>query len=84
MRQVTQNVSNAFANNRAFKSGNDEVKASENTVDLLLHGNLIAWKIGGKTFITNSGYQTNVTKDRLNGIKGVSIHQKNGNIIEIK
>lgn len=95
MRNVTENVSNAFANNEAFKCGNDKVVINNDSVDLLLHDNLIAYKRKGKLFITNCGYKTNVTKDRLNGIKGVSIQQKkgiwflngnewNGNLIEIK
>ncbi len=95
MRTVTENVINAFANNKAFKSGNDRVIINTDSVDLLLHNNLIAYKKEGKLFITNCGYKTNLTKDRLNGIDGVSIQQKkgiwflngkewNGKLIEIK
>jgi hypothetical protein len=44
-----------------------------------LHGNLIA-KIDadGTLAITNAGWFTNTTKERLNGIPGVSICQKKG------
>lgn len=69
---------------------------------LSLHGNDIAIKTGWtgkddhiKTFITNAGWQSNTTKERLNGLNGVSISQKNfvwylngrewdGSLIEIK
>lgn len=95
MRQTTQNVNNAFANDKAFKSGHDQVVINENSIDLLYRGNLIAYKTKGKLFITTCGYKTNTTKDRLNGIEGVLIKQKdgvwflngiewNGSLIEIK
>lgn len=78
MRKITNNVSNAFENNRAFKSGNDTVTVSDESTQMRLHGNLIAEKIKGKLFISNCGWQTNTTKERLNGLSGVSIQQKKG------
>lgn len=95
MRKITNNVTNAFENNRAFKSGNDEVKISQDSVQMLLHGNIIAEKTKGFLYITNCGWKTNTTKERLNGISGINICQKkglwylngeawNGNLIKIR
>lgn len=78
MRQVTQNVSNAFANNVPFKSGIDKVVVTDNTTQMILHESIIAEKINGELFISHCGYQTNTTKDRLNGIDGVRIQQIKG------
>lgn len=45
---------------------------------LELHGNTIALKQDGELYITNAGWPTNTTKERLNGLPGVSIQQKKG------
>lgn len=78
MRKITNNVTNAFENNSPFRSGNDEVKVSTESTQMLLHGNLIAEKVKGVLYISNCGWQTNTTKERLNGLSGVSICQKKG------
>lgn len=46
---------------------------------MYLHRNLIAEKNfqNGEIAITNAGWNTDTTKERLNGIPGVSITQKN-------
>ena len=36
----------------------------------------LAKKENGKVYITNAGWFSDTTKERLNGIQGVSIHQK--------
>jgi len=74
------------ANMRVQVYASDRCKDSK-VVELLLHGNVIARKyINGDfsegadgielTFITSAGWQTNTTKERLNGLDGVSICQK--------
>lgn len=78
MRKITSNVTNAFENNRAFRSGNDEVRVIGTTVQMFLHGNMIAERKNGKLTISNCGWQTNTTKERLNGLNGVSINQSKG------
>lgn len=96
MRTITQNSINAFLNNQTFKSSNTTVEKNVNYILLKLHGNVIARKglHDGKTEITNAGWQTNTTKERLNGLPNVSIKQKagqwflngelwDGNLIEI-
>lgn len=77
MRKITQNVTNAFENGRAFSSGHDCVNTDGKTVSMFLHGNKIAERKNGKLTITNCGWQTNVTKERLNALRGVHIQQKN-------
>lgn len=78
MRKITENAAKAFINDKAFKSSNTEVKIENNKTNLYLHGHLIASKQGNKMQITNCGYFTNVTKERLNGLPNVSISQKKG------
>ena len=79
MRKITQMVSNAFENKRPFASGNSSVIVDyKGDTFLYLHGNLIAQNIKGTLYVTNAGYFTNVTKERLNGLYGVSVYQKKG------
>jgi hypothetical protein len=83
MRQITADAVQAFNNNRNFKRGNTQVVYKESPngqlkeTRLLLHGNLIATKINGVLEISNAGWESNTTKERLNALPGVSIHQKN-------
>ena len=79
MRKITRLAIDAFMSATPFKLSNTEVVVGDNITDLVLHGNIIATKFNGSRniFITNAGWETNVTKERLNGIPGVSIYQKN-------
>jgi glutamine cyclotransferase len=93
MKKVTSATCSAFEANNKIKIGNTEVKIEylENfkfmIVGLYLHGNLIAKKeyqaIGYHSTlvsfeITNAGWGTPTTKERLNGLNGVRIHQAKG------
>lgn len=81
MRKVTQNSVNAFMNAQQFREGNTTVEVKENVTILKLHNNPIAYKYNDpeKTLsITNAGWQSNTTKERLNAIPNVSIQQKKG------
>lgn len=98
MRKITEDAIRAFNNNEDFKRANTEVWNDKEVgvTYLVLHGNTIAKKThGGKLFISTCGWETSTTKDRLNGLPGVSIHQKNyqwylngkewnGGLIEVK
>lgn len=83
MRKITQQAIDAFMNYQTFNSGNTTVKIDP-VIDgveseLYLHGNLIAKRFySGEIQITSAGWPTNATKERLNGIPGVRINQKNG------
>lgn len=72
MRVITKKVVGAFNAGRAAKSGNTESTGNA----LYLHRNLIARRISGVVEITHAGWATNTTKERLNGITGVSISQR--------
>ena len=79
MRKITRLAIDAFLSATPFKQSNTEVVVDETSSDLLLHGRMIATRYHdtGDLYITTTGYQTNVTKERLNGIPGVSVVQKN-------
>jgi hypothetical protein len=80
MRKITKQVSDAFMNGYDYTNDNTKVLASGNgkNTSMYLHDNLIALNNDGKISITNSGWFSNVTKERLNGIPGVSIEQIKG------
>ena len=87
MRKITEDSINAFMNAEPFNKSNTEVKvmALENSKPCLIHlylfDNLIAIRHINKRVhkiqVTNCGWKTNTTKERLNGIPGVSIYEKN-------
>lgn len=80
MRKITQNAVNAFLSGKNFCEGNTGVQCSAFTVTMFLHGNDIATREinTGVIYIRNADWPTNTTKERLNGIPGVSIVQKKG------
>jgi len=98
MRQITNDSINAFLNARKFNKQNMSVEVLPNVTVLKLHGNSIAFKYNDpkKTLsITNCGWFSNTTKERLNALPNVNIYQKNfewflndkkwnGELIEIK
>jgi len=87
MRKITKDAVEAFKNHEDFKRGNTEVKIhrSPNTMIwsnfrvLLLHGNVIAKDETMQGFcITLAGWNTPMTRERLNGFKDVDIEMKKG------
>ena len=98
MRKITEETINAFNNSLPFKKGNMEVEVLPKVTVMKLHGNSIAFRYNEpdrKLCITNCGWESNTTKERLNAIAGVNIHQKawqwflngkewDGELIEIK
>ncbi len=80
MRKITQNSVNAFLNDQSYREGNTKVSPSNGKNYLYLHNNIIAVKDKEteKISITNAGWQTNTTKERLNGLPNVSIKQIKG------
>jgi hypothetical protein len=80
MKKITKESVSAFMNAKKFKKGNMSVEVLPNVTILKLHNNEIAYKYNDpkKTIsITNCGWATNTTKERLNGIPNVNIYQKN-------
>jgi hypothetical protein len=80
MRKITQQAAAAFEAGRPLTIGNTSVRLMfDGSIILDLHGNAIA-KRGpdGALYVTSAGWETNTTKDRLNGLRGVSVHQDKG------
>jgi len=80
MRKITRESTEAFLNDRPFKKANMEVEVLPNVTILKLHGNSIAYRYNDpeRTLsITNCGWESNTTKERLNALPGVRIHQAN-------
>lgn len=69
MRKITEETCRAFHYNREIKMSNTSVKKDGSDIKFYLHGNLIAIKSAtGSLKISNAGWQSNTTKERLNGI----------------
>lgn len=96
MRQITIDSVNAFINRKEFTKQNTKVRELNGKYYLKLHNNIIAILYKDDTIqITNSGWFSNTTKERLNGLPNVKIVQRNffwylngkewdGKLIEIK
>lgn len=98
MRQISFDAAEKFMQATAFRKANTEVVVLPNVTILKLHGNEIAYRYNDPSntlSITNCGWETNVTKDRLNALPNVSINQSkgkwylnselwDGNLIDIK
>lgn len=78
MRTITQKSVNAFNNNENFNLSNTKVTVKDGQTSLFLFDNLIAKKDKEGVFITNSGWMSKTTKERLNGLDNVNISQKKG------
>lgn len=80
-RKITKESVDAFLAGRPFHKGNMSVDIidREKLVVLKLHGNPIARRdlTTGKLEITNAGWPTVTTRERLNGLPGVSVWQRN-------
>ena len=80
MRQITRQSINAFLNAKKFKKQNMEVEVLPNVTILYLHNNAIAYRYNDpqRTLtISNYGWFTPTTKERLNALPNVHIQQKN-------
>jgi hypothetical protein len=73
MRKITQKIVGAFISRRSLSSGNTRT----NGQSLFLHDNEIARWTNNKLEISNGGWPSDTTKERLNALPGVSINQSN-------
>tara|TARA_R100001510_G_C7506564_1_gene107991 strand:+ start:160 stop:456 length:297 start_codon:yes stop_codon:yes gene_type:complete len=78
MKKITQEACKAFESiYGTFKKSNTEVRRiSDLEAEMYLHGNLIAYSSPRGIYISNGGWSSNTTKERLNGLTGVHIQQK--------
>lgn len=71
MRKVTKAAVQALRWGYNFKQGNTRVEVDEqnpNVVKMYLHGNLIASREYRNLTVYDGGWESNTTKERLNGI----------------
>ena len=71
MRKITRESVNAFLNGEKFNKSNMSVEVEPNVTILKYQGNSIAYKYNDpkKTIaITNCGWESRTTKERLNGV----------------
>lgn len=73
-RAVTDKIVAAFGNRQKARQGNTHTDGKS----YFLHNNEIAkWEDDG-LWVTNAGWFSSTTKERLNGLPGVSVQQKAG------
>ena len=80
MRQITKDSINAFMNAKKFNRQNMQVEVLPNVTILYLHNNPIAYRYNNpeRTLtISNCGWFSNTTKERLNALPNVHIQQRN-------
>jgi hypothetical protein len=68
MRQITSKSIDAFYNGLPFELDNTAVTIGGQYVRLFLFDNLIAYRDNTGVYLSTAGYQTNTTKERLNGL----------------
>jgi hypothetical protein len=79
MRKITKESVDAFVNGYGYNSANTKVIGKAGATYLKLHNNTIAVKLNdGSVGVSLAGWNTNVTRERLNGIPGVSICTSKG------
>jgi hypothetical protein len=71
-RKVTNSIVSAFISGNELKVSNSKTDGKS----LYLFGNKIAEKRKDGLYITNAGWNSNTTKERLNALPNVSICQK--------
>ena len=78
MRKITNDSINSFLNRRIFTRQNMKVRELNKKYYLKLHDNIIAILHEDNTLIiTNCGWFTPTTKERLNCLPNVNIYQRN-------
>ena len=78
MRKITRLAISSFININSFKLSNTSVFSDNGWVVLALYGKAIAKHRNGVLQITIGDYQTRTTISRLNGIPGVHVKTKKG------
>ena len=68
MRNITEQTVSAFYDGVNFKKDNTRVENRNGEIFLYLHNNMIAHLQGVELFISTCGWETNTTKERLNGL----------------
>ena len=75
MRAITRDIVQAFRAGEVMSKGNSNTDGNA----LFLHGNKIAWwDEGHRLWIDTCGWNSNTTRERLNGLPGVKVSTKQG------
>jgi len=78
MKTISLKAANALLNRKTLNTKNTKVVNDDRLTYMLLHGNMIAIiDSENKLKISNCGWFTNTTRDRLNALPGIHIYQKN-------
>lgn len=78
-RKITTESVTAFLSRTPFTKSNTIVTIESNITYLKLFGNKIAAMLSdGRIWISNAGWDSNTTKERLNAFPNVRIQQKKG------
>ena len=81
MRTITSKAVQAFYNRTKFNLSNTSVEVDDNGhVFYKLHGNTIAGIDYKGIWITDAGWPTRTTFERLNGLDNIRIHTKKGQV----
>lgn len=80
-RKISMEAAQALEQHWAFKKANTEVRqVGRGKSRLYLHGHAIAEMVGDEIYITDAGYPTATTKERLNALPGVRVHTRKGQL----
>ena len=81
MRKVTKESIKAFYNREPFKKSNTVIENKEGKTYLKLFGNIIAiLNEVNDLFITTAGWNSVITRERLNGLSEVKLGTKKGQL----
>jgi len=77
MRQITQDIVNAFQNSRSLRIDNSRTDGES----LWLFDNKIAEIRRDGLWISNAGWDSRTTNERLNGLSGVHVRKQRGTLL---
>lgn len=76
MKKITSQIVGAFNRSECAKKDNTQSTGHA----LYLWGHRIAYKENGVLYVSTCGWDTKTTRERLNGIEGVSVQRKRGKL----
>ena len=78
MRKITKLAVQSFQDRKAFFLSNTQVEVENGQVTMKLFGNTIAGTDYKGTWITDAGWESRTTFERLNGFDDVRVNMKKG------
>lgn len=77
MRKITKEICGAFEGQYSLVRGNSYTDG----LALFLHGNKIAQHTSEGLMVSTAGWDTVTTRERLNGLRGVRVYKRRGQLI---